>query len=377
MIARRQFTPAKNGKLRTSVVREGLVTLTGSNRLAQILNQFLYWSERVSDIDRYLCEEWERSKQSGLSFQPALTHGWIYKAARELKDEIMLDESEQIIRKDIKQLVEWGYLHERDNPAHKWDRTRQYRVDLLRIQEDLDELGYALDEYPLFKRDKQANQGNLQNGESINRYRESKQSSGEAIPETTVKTTTKKENNLRANDARAEPPQAMLPDTLSLDELGEIFADEFERITDSLEGEQRQVVYAQESLLNDSPLGKDVSVIRTSSYSAPVAPRATAKSKQPNPNTKPILDAYFSLLTYKPTNAKKEAKAAKALADDGYTPEQVSAAYRRMKAETFWQLKHLSLAKVHENIGALLPVLSPPGNGQRASSRDGYIFLNV
>lgn len=151
-----------------------------------------------------------------------------------------------------------------------------------------------------------------------------------------------------------------------------------EQITDSLEGEQqKQVVYAQESLLNDSPLGKDVSVIRTSSYSAPVAPRAPAKSKQPNPNTKPILDAYFALLTYKPTNAGKEAKAAKALADDGYTPEQVTAAYRRMKAEAFWQLKHLSLAKVHENIGALLPALSPPGNGQRASSRDGYTFLNV
>lgn len=212
MTARREFKPAKNGKLRTSVVREGLVVLTGSNRLAQILNQFLYWSERVSDIDRYLREEWERSKQSGISFQPALTHGWIYKAARELKDEIMLDESEQIIRKDIKQLVEWGYLHERDNPAHKWDRTRQYRVDLLKIQEDLDELGYALDEYPLFRRNEQANQGNLQNGASINTYRASKQSNGGAIPETTIKTTTKKEYNLRANDARAEPPQAMLFD---------------------------------------------------------------------------------------------------------------------------------------------------------------------
>lgn len=196
--------------------------------------------------------------------------------------------------------------------------------------------------------------------------------------ETTYTETINTKRPLRANDARAEPPQASLPDTLSLDELGEIFADEFERITDSLEGEQqKQVVYAQESLLNDSPPGKDVSVIRASSYSAPVAPRATAKGKQSNPNTKPILDAYFSLLTYKPTNAAKEAKAAKALADDGYTPEQVSAAYRRMKSETFWQLKHLSLAKVHENIGALLPALSPPGNGQRVSSRDGYTFLNV
>ncbi len=132
-------------KLKRVVIKEELVELTGHWRMALILNQFLYWSERHHDFDRFIAEEQARNPES----TTPLTHGWIYKSARELLNELMIDMSEVTLRRDIKLLVEQGYLAERYNPDKRWDRELQYRPDVRLIQRDLQALGYALDNYPL------------------------------------------------------------------------------------------------------------------------------------------------------------------------------------------------------------------------------------
>lgn len=250
MIARRQFDQTKKGKLRTSVVRECLVALTGSSRTARILDQFLYWAERVNDVDRYIQEEKARCEQTGGTFDAPLTHGWIYKAAVELIDEIMLDESEQTVRKDITLLVEWGYLSQRSNPTHKWDRTIQYRVNLLKIQEDLQEIGYALEGYPLLRE----NQGNLQNGESKRGIRESKRESGGAIPEHTVETTLEhKENVFHA--ARGAEQQSLLDEdklTVEQPKKGSILVDSSKRGAKSKQPSQKPPIPREPDLLFDA-----------------------------------------------------------------------------------------------------------------------------
>lgn len=101
---------------------------------------------------------------------------------------------------------------------------------------------------------------------------------------------------------------------------------------------------------------------------------------QTNSNTQPILKAYLDCLGYKPANTGKEAKAAKAIAAAGYTPEQVTTAYKLVKQQTFWQNKHLCLASVHENIGPLLPQItvilqSSPVTGYRHTEQG--VFLNI
>ncbi len=132
-------------KLKRVVIKEELVELTGHWRMALILNQFLYWSERHHDFDRFITEEQARNPES----TTPLTHGWIYKSARELLNELMIDMSEVTLRRDIKLLVERGYLAEQYNPDKRWDRELQYRPDVRLIQRDLQELGYTLDNYPL------------------------------------------------------------------------------------------------------------------------------------------------------------------------------------------------------------------------------------
>jgi len=130
-------------KLKRAVIKEEFVALTGDVVEALILNQFLYWSERVDDIDQWIREENMRRAMANRD-EIELNHGWIYKKTSELNDELMLNMSEVALRRKIKRLVERGFIQERRNPTHSWDRTLQYRVDLQKIRDALHEIGYEL-----------------------------------------------------------------------------------------------------------------------------------------------------------------------------------------------------------------------------------------
>ena len=136
-------------KLKRVVIKQELVELTGDYRAALILNQFIYWTERMRDTDKYIREEKERAIKEDTSVDISESNGWIYKSAEELNDELMVGMSKPTIRKYIKQLIEQGYIHERQNPKYKWDKKTQYRLNLYNIQLDLAKLGYALEGYSL------------------------------------------------------------------------------------------------------------------------------------------------------------------------------------------------------------------------------------
>jgi len=195
-----------NKKLKRAVIKEELVVLTGDFVKAVLLNQFIYWSERIRDFDKFIEEERKRMEKDGQEASFEKQSGWIYKTAEELSDEAMLGLSPQTIRRHLKELMDNGWIDERQNPKYKWDRTKQYRVNIIKIQKALQEIGYSLEGYPLnFEETVQGcrsdNFGdtNLQNGESkipkrkikdTKMENQSKQSGG-AIPETTTDTTSK------------------------------------------------------------------------------------------------------------------------------------------------------------------------------------------
>lgn len=143
-------------KLKRVVIKEELVALTGKVEHAIVLNQFIYWSERVRDVDKYLKEEMERirkfsdgSTESEADIKENLSNGWIYKTATEMKDECMFEKSATTMERIMNSLVEKGWLDRRRNPKHKWDKTYQYRVNIVKIQHDLMEFGYSLEGYSL------------------------------------------------------------------------------------------------------------------------------------------------------------------------------------------------------------------------------------
>ncbi len=143
-IRKREFSPLGESppsqESQVSVIRKELVALTGNHFRAVILNQLLYWTQRVKDFDLLLVEE--RSFCSDLDRVPC--HGWIYKTANELNEETMLGLSHPTIRKYLKQLVEQGWIYERAHPYNKWNKTTQYRVNLKKVQEGLVARGCSL-----------------------------------------------------------------------------------------------------------------------------------------------------------------------------------------------------------------------------------------
>jgi len=192
----------KPQKLKRVPLKEELVALTGDFVKALILQQFLYWSERVIDFDDFIIEEKERLP--GLEIE--LRHGWIYKSTEQLHDELMFGESlsPRTVKRRLDEIVNAGYLVSRNNPDHKWDRCLQYRPDIQKIQTDLQKMGFALEKYPLIVTiypfatvtnadDNVSNREDAVSNQSV--------ASVEAIPETTPETTPE---SLKASSAKAD-----------------------------------------------------------------------------------------------------------------------------------------------------------------------------
>ncbi|WP_416150705.1 conserved phage C-terminal domain-containing protein [Salipaludibacillus sp. HK11] len=128
-----------------SVIKEELLELTGDYKLAIVLNQMIYWSQCVRDFDRFIAEEKKRNEQSEME----LTHGWFYKTASELAEDTLTNMAPSSIRRYLAKLIEAGWLDERSNQKMKWDRTKQFRVNLIKIQKDLNHIGLYLEGYKM------------------------------------------------------------------------------------------------------------------------------------------------------------------------------------------------------------------------------------
>jgi|GEM_PF-6864346 DNA-binding MarR family transcriptional regulator len=134
--------------LMRAVIKEEYVVITGDMMEAVILNQMIYWSERVSDFDKFIAEEQARQPQEAATENTMpLLHGWIHKSSLELKEEIMSMDSTKTISRKLENLVAKGFLDRRNNPQALYDRKYQYRVNFTVIIEALAEEGYALEGY--------------------------------------------------------------------------------------------------------------------------------------------------------------------------------------------------------------------------------------
>lgn len=137
-------------KLKRVVIKEEFVAITGNYVDAVLLAQLLYWSERVKDFDLFIQQEIEadRQKADKDTEVPKQLFGWIYKSYVELSEETMLGLSPSNIKKHLEHLIELGFVSTRQN-KNKWDRRKEYKINLLNIQKELFKMGYSLDGYSL------------------------------------------------------------------------------------------------------------------------------------------------------------------------------------------------------------------------------------
>jgi len=129
------------------VIREEFVALTGSPLIAAILNQLLYWSQRVSDFDLFWNEETFSSPQGIPKFQ----YGWFYKKAQDLIEETMINVTPATLRRYLAFLIERGWIQTRTNPQYTWDRRTQYRVKLRKLCADLQKKGHRLQGFETYE----------------------------------------------------------------------------------------------------------------------------------------------------------------------------------------------------------------------------------
>lgn len=140
-------------RIKKAVIREDYLAITGDTTEALLLNQLIYWSERMYDTDAYIAEERDRQQTAGeAQANFPLTHGWVYKSADKFKDEIMTHDSPRTINRKLDNLVSKGFVSRRHNPKTdmKFDRKYQYRVNFVAVIAALDEAGYVLEGYAKF-----------------------------------------------------------------------------------------------------------------------------------------------------------------------------------------------------------------------------------
>jgi hypothetical protein len=125
---------------RVVVIREEFIALTGNPLIAAVLNQLVYWSGRVANVELFLREEREAHPKC----RSSLHHGWFYKTSSALIEETMLCVKPATLRRYLTYLEERGWIDTRINPHNRWDRTTQYRVNLRKLCRDLKGKGYAL-----------------------------------------------------------------------------------------------------------------------------------------------------------------------------------------------------------------------------------------
>lgn len=183
-------------KTRVAVIREELVAVTGDAIAALVLNQMLYWQQRVEDYDLMLAEEQARAPERfAPDVEPPFANGWFWKTARQLAEEVMLGEgAAKTVARHLERLVESGLLLRRRNPYNAWDKTYQYRVDLARLQAELHRRGYTLDGYTLDLEAPSVGHRDQPKGQIVPSERQIVPPKGQfvpAIPEITTETTTR------------------------------------------------------------------------------------------------------------------------------------------------------------------------------------------
>lgn len=131
-----------------------------------------------------------------------------------------------------------------------------------------------------------------------------------------------------------------------------------------------------------SPLGSgnkvlidpDQAVFADAASAAPPKRASTPKTPDRTPERQAYLDrkqaiesAYVDELGYRPAAFGKEAKAARFLAEQSYTPDQVLRCLRHLQADDFYYGKHVSLQTVASQIGAFLKAKQPGAAVGRAT----------
>ena len=135
-------------RMKKAVLREDMMALTQDLTQAMVLGQMLYWTKTLDKVNDWLFEENKRLAEVELP-QHEYNYGWIYKSAREMREDLMNAFSEDAIQRAFSALVTKGVLMKRHNPIVRYDRKLQYRIDIVFLRRLLKDRGYEMTDFQL------------------------------------------------------------------------------------------------------------------------------------------------------------------------------------------------------------------------------------
>ena len=124
------------------LIRRDFFELLGDAISAALLSYLCSETEKALIADKVYGPTMDRMREEGLEVGISRLDGWISMSLAEAADAIILCAS-STAGKRLRELEDKGYVESRES-QHSWDRTKQYRVCLGALQDDLEELGYEL-----------------------------------------------------------------------------------------------------------------------------------------------------------------------------------------------------------------------------------------
>jgi len=134
--------------MKKAVLREDMMAVTNDLTQAMVLGQMLYWTKTLDKLNDWLFEENKRLAESDLP-QHSYNYGWIWKSAKEMREDLMFAFSEDSIRRAFTALVNKGVFMKRNNPYVGYDRKLHYRIDLVFLRRLLKDSGFEMTDFIL------------------------------------------------------------------------------------------------------------------------------------------------------------------------------------------------------------------------------------
>jgi len=132
--------------MKKAVLREDLMKITDDVVQAMVLGQMLYWTKTLDKVNDWLFEENKRLAEYDFP-QHEYNYGWIYKSAKQMREDLMNAFSEDSIQRAFASLTKCGVLLKRNNPLCGYDRKLQYRIDLVLLRRKLKEIGWEMTDF--------------------------------------------------------------------------------------------------------------------------------------------------------------------------------------------------------------------------------------
>ncbi len=130
-----------NRKYKRITVKEELVALTGDAFQAVLLDRMIELTYEAERFDRLIIAEQARAESIGERISMPLMEGWFFKKAEELAEEVLIIDSAKTVRKKLTELVDKGYVLEKNSEAYRFERTKLYKVDLKKLLDEFERLG--------------------------------------------------------------------------------------------------------------------------------------------------------------------------------------------------------------------------------------------